>query len=415
MRLLIFIALKHLLARKRQSLVSLTGIVLGVAFFLAISSIMQGSENDFIRRLIDNSPHITISDEFRDPRIQPLEKLYDEEGVVSISGVKPLTETRGIRGYQKTLSYLNTLPDVTASPVLVGQGIISFAGQEKGVTVNGMIPEEIDRVSTIRNYTVEGSLDRLFSNADGVLIGVGLAKTLSLSLNDTISVSAQGGRVRTFKIVGIFKTGRGNYDNGQIFITLKRAQALLGRTNRINSILIKLDDPNNALVRSKEIEKVVKYKSESWQEMSEDLMSTLAIRNKIMYTVVSAVLVVAALGIYNVISTVVMEKHRDIAILKSMGFPSGNIRMIFLIQGVLLGIAGNLAGIPLGCAFIKGLEQIKFRPPGSGEQISMPTSWDLQQFVIAIAFAMFAAILASFLPARKASHVQPVDILRGGL
>ncbi|HNS45359.1 MAG TPA: FtsX-like permease family protein, partial [Alphaproteobacteria bacterium] len=178
---------------------------------------------------------------------------------------------------------------------------------------------------------------------------------------------------------------------------------------------IKLDDPNNALIRAREIEKVVKYKSESWQEMSEDLMSTLAIRNKIMYTVVSAVLVVAALGIYNVISTVVMEKHRDIAILKSMGFPSRDIRIIFLVQGVLLGIAGNLAGIPLGMAFMKGLAQIKFRPPGAGEQISMPTSWDLQQFAIAIAFAMLASIMASFLPARKASHVQPVDILRGGL
>ncbi|HNS44294.1 MAG TPA: ABC transporter permease, partial [Alphaproteobacteria bacterium] len=247
MRLLIFIALKHLLARKRQSLVSLTGIVLGVAFFLAISSIMQGSENDFIRRLIDNSPHITISDEFRDPRVQPLEKLYGDESAVAISGVKPVTETRGIRGYQKTLSYLNTLPDVQASPVLTGQGIISFAGQETGVTFNGMIPEEIDHVSTIRQYVVEGSLERLFSNADGVLIGVGLARQLSLSLNDTISVSAQGGRVRTFKIVGLFKTGRGSYDNRQAFITLKRAQALFNRPNRINSILIKLDEPNNAL------------------------------------------------------------------------------------------------------------------------------------------------------------------------
>lgn len=413
MNLLIFIALKHLLARKRQSVVSLAGIVLGVAFFLAISSIMQGSENDFIRRLVDNSPHITISDEFRNPRVQPAEKLYGA-GAVSISSVKPLTETRGIRGYEKILSYLASLPDVEASPVLSGQGIISFAGQDTGVTLNGMVPEEIDRVSTIRDYMEEGSLDRLFANADGILIGATLAKNLSLSLNDTISVSAQGGRVKTFKIVGIFKTGRSGYDRGQVFVTLKRAQALLGKVNRINSILIKLEDPNQALVRAQEIEAVVKYKSESWQEQSEDLMSTLAIRNKIMYTVVSAVLVVAAFGIYNVISTVVMEKHRDIAILKSMGFPAADIRMIFLVQGVLLGLAGNLAGLPLGMAFMKGLEQITFRPPGSSEPVSMPVDWALPQFLIAAAFALSASILASFLPARKASQVQPVDILRGG-
>ncbi|HPQ50207.1 MAG: ABC transporter permease [Alphaproteobacteria bacterium] len=414
MRLLIFIALKHLLARKRQSIVSLMGIVLGVGFFLAISSIMQGSEADFIKRLVDNSPHITVSDEFRDPRIQPIEKTYGD-GAIEISGVKPLTETRGIRGYQKIMSYLENQPDMMASPVLVGSGIISFAGQEKGVTINGMIPEEIHKVSTISDYMEEGSVERLESNADGILVGITLAKNLSLSMNDTISVSAQGGRVRTFKIVGIFKTGRGGYDRSAVFTTLKRAQVLLGRTNRINNILIKMDDPNTALIRSKEIEKIIRYKSESWQESSEDLMSTLAIRNMIMYTVVSAVLVVAAFGIYNVISTVVMEKHRDIAILKSMGFPSADIRMIFLIQGVLLGVAGNMAGIPLGSVFIKALQQIKFRPPGSTEPISMPVSWGWEQFAIAATFALCASVLASFLPARKASHVQPVDILRGGL
>ncbi len=415
MQLLAFIALKHLLARKRQSIVSLMGIVLGVAFFLAISSIMQGSEEDFIRRLVDNSPHITISDEFRNPRIQPADRLYGDKGVVSISGVKPLTESRGIRGYEKILAYLESEPDIKASPVLTGSGIISFAGQEKGVTINGMVPQEIDRVSTIRDYIVEGSMDRLYANPDGILIGVTLAKNLSLALNDTITISAQGGNIRTFKIVGIFKTGRSGYDRAQIFMNLKRAQALLGRINRINSILVKLDQPNQALLRAGDIESVIKYKSESWQEQSEDLMSTLAIRNKIMYTVVSAVLVVAAFGIYNVISTVVMEKHRDIAILKSMGFPAADIRMIFLIQGILLGIAGNLAGIPLGVVFMRAMSEIKFRPPGSTEAISMPVSWGIEQFVIAASFALCAAVLASFLPARKASHVQPVDILRGGL
>lgn len=415
MRLLIAIAFRHLLARKRQSIVSLMGIVLGVAFFLAISSIMQGSEDDFIRRLVDNSPHITVSDEFRNPRIQPAEKKFGASGVVSIHGVKPLTETRGIRNFQEALSYLKGQPDIKASPVMVGEGIVTFAGQERGVTINGMIPAEIDRVSTIRNYMVEGSLDRLISNPDGILIGVTLAKNLALSLNDTISIATQGGQVRTFKIVGIFKTGRGNYDRGQIFMNLKRAQSMLGRINRINGILIKLNDPNKALTRASEIEKTILYKSESWQESSEDLMNTLAIRNRIMYTVVSAVLLVAAFGIYNVISTVVMEKHKDIAILKSMGFPGWDIRVIFLIQGLLLGLAGNLAGIPLGVAFMKGLAKIHFRPPGSTETIAMPISWDAGQFIIAAAFAMCAALLASYLPARKASKVEPVDILRGGV
>ena len=118
-------------------------------------------------------------------------------------------------------------------------------------------------------------------------------------------------------------------------------QALLKRPNRANTIIVKLDDPQQAQHVAAEIERRFGYKSVSWQEASEDMMSTLVTRNIIMYTVVSAVLIVAAFGIYNVISTVVLEKQRDIAILKSIGFRARDIRRIFLIQGLLLGIAGQ--------------------------------------------------------------------------
>lgn len=143
-------------------------------------------------------------------------------------------------------------------------------------------------------------------------------------------------------------------------------------------------------------------------------MNTLTIRNIIMYTVVSAVLVVAAFGIYNVISTVVMEKYRDIAILKSMGFYSEEIRRIFLIQGLILGAIGCLLGMPLGMAFMWLLMQVRFKPPGGSEVVTMPIDWSLPQFFVAGAFALAAALLAAFLPSRKAASVQPVDILRGG-
>jgi lipoprotein-releasing system permease protein len=191
-------------------------------------------------------------------------------------------------------------------------------------------------------------------------------------------------------------------------------QALLNRPRRVNSIIVKLPDPYTAEDFSKLVEARSSYKTVSWQEASEDLRNTLKIRNTIMYTVVSAVLVVAAFGIYNVISTVVMEKHRDIAILKSMGFRAADVKQIFLVQGVLLGIVGCLLGVPCGMAFMFGLMQIRFKPPGSSAPINMPVDWSLQQFAIAIAFAMAASILAAYLPARKAARVQPVEILRGG-
>jgi lipoprotein-releasing system permease protein len=413
MPLFIAIALKHLLARKRQSIVSVLGVILGVGFFLAVSSLMQGSQADFIHRLVDNSPHITISDEYRNPRHQPAQTIY-ANGAVEIHSIKPLTENRGIRGYRQILEYLRTLSGVEASPVLEGQVIVSYAGQDIGMSLSGMIPSEIHTVSTIQKYMTAGSIDALIANPGGIIMGNGLARRLSLTMGDNITVTASNGQVRTFKLVGLFTTGRGRYDDSQAFVDLKRVQALMNRPSRVNSIIIRVADSEKAQEIASEIESRIGYKAMSWQEASKDMMDTLNIRNIIMYSVVSAVLIVAAFGIYNVISTVVLEKHKDIAILKSMGFRAADIRRIFVTQGFLLGIVGNLVGIPLGCAIMYGLMQIKMRFPGSGSPVQMPISWDWRQFALAIAFAMIASIVAAWLPARKGAKVHPVEILRGG-
>lgn len=413
MKLLISIAVRHLLSRKRQSIVSLMGIILGVAFFLAISSLMRGSETDFVNRLVDNSPHINITDGFRIPREQPAILAYPES-VVEIRHVKPVNETRGIRGFQQILDNLYaTIPDILASPTLADQALISSAGKAYGVTLNGMVPEQIKQVTTIEKYMVYGSIDDLIANPDGVIIGAELAKNLALLMGDNITITSSSGQVRTFKIIGIFRTGRASYDENQAFVDLKRVQALTNRPNRANNIIIKLADPYQAREVATDIENRIGYKAVSWQESSEDIMSTLVIRNIIMYTVVSALLVVAAFGIYNVISTVVMEKQRDIAILKSMGFLSRDVKNIFVIQGVILGIIGCLIGLPFGMTIMGVLMQVSFKPPGSTEVIQMPIDWSIIQFVIAGIFAITASVIAALLPARKAAGVQPVDILRG--
>lgn len=413
MRLLFSIALRHLMFRKRQSIVSLLGIVIGVGFFLCISSLMQGSQNDFIRRIIDTAPHITVSDEYRTPKKQPVEMAYPKAAIV-LHSLKPQTETRGIRGYRRLLEKLQSMPGVRASGVLTGQALLSFAGKDINISLNGMVPEEIIDITTIAEDMVEGSIDNLITNRNGIIIGAELARQMMLGMGENITLAAATGEVRTFKIVGIFRTGRAEYDTGQAFVDLKRVQALMNRANRANSIIIKLDDPDGARSLAAEIERQVGYKALSWQESSEDIMNTLAIRNMIMYSVVSAVLIVAAFGIYNIISTVVLEKSRDIAILKSIGFTASDIRSIFLVQGIILGLAGIAAGIPLGCAMMYGLMQIEFKPPGVTEPFNMPIDWSWPQFMIASAFAFFSSLLAAFLPARKGARVMPVDILRGG-
>ena len=413
MDLFLTIAIKHILARKRQSFVSLLGIIIGVAFFLAIASLMQGSQNDFIKRLIDNSPHITVHDEYRDAKIQPVERLYKDR-VVELRSLQPLPETRGIRGYKQVVEDLKSRPGVRASATLTGQAILNYAGRDNAIVLNGMIPADMKDLTTIEENMKVGTIDDLIANRNGVIVGAELCRRLMLDIGDNITLTSSTGQVRTFKIVGIFQTGSLNYDDSQAFTDIKRVQAMMDKSNRANTIIIKMDDSSKARELASEIEARTGYKSVSWQEASEDIMSTLAIRNIIMYTVVSAVLLVAAFGIYNIIFTIIMEKQKDIAILKSMGFRAGDIKAIFIIQGCILGVAGVIFGLPLGCALMWGLQQITFEPPGVSEPISMPIDWSAPQFIIAGAFAFFAAVLASYLPAKKGATVLPVDILRGG-
>ncbi len=406
------VALKHLTSRLRATLVSLGGVVLGVAFFLAVSSLMRGSERDFLKRLIDNSPHITVYDEYRDPEVQPAQLRWPG-AAVQVQHVKPRAEPRGIRAYRQKLDFIESLPGVRVAPVLTDSAVLLFAGHQQGVTLSGIVPAKMKTVSTLQEKMVEGSLDTLAADANGIVLGTGLAQKFNLHLGSTVSVVAAAGSGHALRVVGLFRTGNASYDEGQTFVVLKRAQALLERPNRVNRFVLQLEDASGARAVAAQIEAATGYKSVSWVEASEDILSLLLVRNIIMYSVVSAILVVASFGIYNTLSTIVLEKTRDIAILKSMGFHGRDVRTIFLLEGLIIGCAGSALGLAAGAGLMNVLGKVALRPPGVTEIVHLPVWWGPEQFALATAFALCSCLAAAYLPARRASRVHPVDILRG--
>ena len=373
---------------------------------------MRGSEKDFIKRLVDNSPHITVYDEYREGRGQPA-ALRWPDAAVEVRNVRPQRETRGIRGWPQRLAAIEAQPGLRAAPVLAGAAVLSFAGRQQGVSLSGVMPEKMKQVSTIEEKMTHGSLDALSANPNGIIVGQGLIDKFSLHMGSTLSLIGDDGQSRALRVVGIFRTGNAAYDEGQAFVLLKRAQSLLGRENRINRIIIQLGDPYAARAAAQTIEAAVGYKSVSWIEASEDILSLLLVRNLIMYSVVGAILVVAAFGIYNTISTIVMEKTRDIAIMKSMGFRARDVRRVFLIEGLIVGVLGSTFGVLVGIGMMAVLGRVEIRPPGVAEIVHLPIWWGADQYALAAAFAMLSCVIASYLPARRAGQVHPVDILRG--
>ncbi len=412
MKLIIDIALAHIRSRRRQTIISLLGVATGVGFSIAMAALMQGSQEDFVKQMIDAMPHVTISDEFRRPPLQPIDRL-NPGGAVALRGVKPKEELRGIRNVHARIARLRELPGIGIGPTLRGQAVIRYGGKDVSVTLVGTKPETERRVSNLEDDLRAGSLDGLRTTANALIVGSGVARKLGAQMNSSLTVSSPVGSARRMKVVGIFHTGVTAFDNGQAYSLLKTAQVLQDRPNVINQIRLRLDDVTQARDVARRIEALVGYRSESWEEANESILEVFFIRNIIMFTVVGAILIVAGFGIFNIISTITYEKARDIAILKSLGFRQLDIRTIFLFEGLLMGVGGSVLGWGLGYGLTTALASIPFEVEAFTELTRLPILYSPVHYIVAGAAAVIAAGIAGYMPARRAARLNPVDIIRG--
>lgn len=407
------IALQHLLHRRRQTMVSLLGVSLGVAFFIGIASMMQGFQRDFVERIVDIQPHIIVKDEFRTPPRQPVEQAYGD-GAVLLHGLKPREETRGIRGARNMLAALEEEPGIHVAPTLSGNILLRFAGKDVSANVTGIVPERQRQVTHLEKDLIEGSgLDALYTTANGIIVGEGVAQRGGIRMDDLISVVSPVGVVLKMKVVGIFRSGITLVDNFDTYVLLKKAQILENRANVINRVNVRLDDVEQAAELAARIERQFGYRAEPWQEQSRNVLGIFVIQNAIMYSTVGAILIVACFGIFNVISTVVFEKTRDIGILKSMGFLDADIRRIFLLEGLMVGILGMLIGWSLGYGIVEFMGTLKFNMEGFVKAQGFILYRTPRHYVISGIMAVLSSTLAAWLPARRASRLNPVDIVRG--
>lgn len=411
MRLLFDLGVAHIFGRGRQTLVAGLGVALGVGFSIAMAALMQGSQEDFIRQLVDTMPHVEIQDEARTPAVQPAEQTYD---AAAYFGLRPVDDRRGIRNPTAARAALEAWVPGDIAPALRTQALIRYSGQEAGVTVTGIEPDREARVSSVAGDFLVGSFAALVAGGNNVVIGQALADKLGARLGTTVSLIPATGEARAFRVVGLFHTGVQARDEGEVFVAIKTAQILAGRPNVINDIRIRLDDPDVARAVAARAEAQIGYKAVSWQEANESIMEVLIIRNAIMYTVVAAILLVAGFGIFNIVSTITHEKARDIAILKSLGFHEADMRHLFLIEGLAIGTAGSVLGWAVGFGLSLLLASVRFEFSGpTGEVSGLPLAWSVWHYAIATGFALVAAGVAGYLPARRASRLNPVDIIRG--
>ncbi len=408
--LLLDLAVTHVAARGRQTLVAIVGVSLGVGFSIAMAALLQGSQEDFVDQLINAIPNVQISDERRDAQRQPAQDVFADAQIESLT---PRDDPRGIRNPVAMTSAVRAVVDGNVSEALLVQGVIRYAGRDTGVSLSGVIPENELTVSQIGDHMRQGLLTDLNSRADAVVLGDDLVRSINAELGDPITLVSPSGDVHRYRLVGIFNSGNNAADNSTGYLLLSTAQVFAGRPNAVNDIRIALNDPNSAPSVASWIEAQFGYKAVSWQEANQAILESFIVRDVIMYTVVAAILLVAGFGIYNIISTITHEKTRDIAIMKSLGFYEKDMRRLFVMEGLAMGIGGSILGAILGALLTVALGQLEFANPESEDPIRIRMTFSAVHYSIAIGIALGSAVFAAYMPARKASSLNPVDIIRG--
>ena len=243
MRLILEIAVIHILGRGRQTVVAIIGVAVGVGFSIAMAALMQGGQNDFVEQLVNVMPHVYVNDEQRAARRQPAEEVFAS---VAISGLRPREDRRGIINPTAALSWLKGWVPGRIAASLKTQGVIRYSGRDVGAAIIGIDPATERGVSPIVEDFRQGSFDALVAGGNNIVVGDVMARELGAGLGDTLTAVSSEGLSRNFKIVGLFHTGTTARDEGEAYVLLKNAQILSARPNAINEIRIKLTDPNGA-------------------------------------------------------------------------------------------------------------------------------------------------------------------------
>ncbi len=412
---MLFLAMKQLFSKKKQTFLILLGVSFGTMLFVSISGVQLGLREYMIKALLNNTAHIIISgaeNEIEEEDVR--ESLYPHQDFIHW-----ITPPSGKRDESKLESYLgwveilNSSPDVyDFSPRLTVNVIVKNSKLKSNVNLIGSLPRKQLRISEIADYVVEGSFESLASGGNKIVLGIGVAEDLGVRLGQFVDVMAADGEVTPFKIVGFSKFGDKRTDSVLAFAHLSDVQKINQTPGRLSEIAVALNDIDKSEELASLWSMFSKDKVQDWRLANAMFMEMIKMQDVVRYFIMFSVLIVAAFGIYNVLSIMINQKRKEIAILRSIGYPPKRILELILYQGFFLGICGGGIGLMMGAlvTFFVGAIDIGFELGGSNH---MFVSYDSSIYIAAFLAAMVAALIASVIPAYSASQMTPIDIIRG--
>ncbi|MBE0617365.1 MAG: lipoprotein-releasing ABC transporter permease subunit [Proteobacteria bacterium] len=397
------IALRYLKARRGELLISLItwisvgGVALGVMALVVVLSVMTGFEEDLRDKILGTNAHVVV---------YPMGGTLQNPEAVA----RELEQVEGV---------------VAATPFAVSQVMLMSGGSVQGAVLRGIDVESAGRATDVERFLVEGRLADLVGDVPGVLVGREMARNLGLFIGDVVQVVSPAGsptplglvpRMRAFRVAGIFASGMYEYDTSFLFVSLDTAQDFLRLGRGVSGIEVRVEDIYGAAKVARAIEAKLGpgYWTRDWMEMNRNLFSALRLEKIVMFVILALIVLVAAFNIAATLIMVVLEKARDIGILKSMGATGRSIRRVFMLEGLVIGGVGTTSGLLGGWVLCVLLKRYKFiELPSDVYYIdTLPVVMKPEVFALVAVCAVALCFLATLYPSWQASRLDPVEILR---
>jgi lipoprotein-releasing system permease protein len=409
----LFVSLRYLLAKRRQTFISLitmisiAGVAVGVMALIVVLAVMNGFQEDLRSRILGVTSHIVVGN-FNGTMSDYKEVMQEVE---KESGVG------------------------AATPFVYTQVMISSGRSVSGAILRGVDPASASRVINLQKNMIRGNLDDLLPSSQtgvpsspahsGIILGVELANNLAVHQGDWITVISPVGRLtpmgqspksKLFQIVGIFQSGMYEYDNTLAYVDLREAQQFLGIGDAVTGVEVKVADIYSAQKIAEAIRARLghPYWVRDWMQMNRSLFSALKLEKVVMFIILTLIVLVAAFNIVSSLIMLVMEKTRDIAILKAMGATTARIRKIFVLEGFMIGVSGTILGLMGGfglCGLLKKYQFIELPRDVYGIS-TLPVRLETFDVTVIALAAVIISLVATIYPSRQAAGLDPAEALR---
>ncbi|HUH75397.1 MAG TPA: FtsX-like permease family protein [Chitinophagales bacterium] len=400
------IAKTYILVDKRQTAVAATGVLLGMAIYIFMNSLMIALDRSSTTVIFKNNAHLRV---YKEDKISK-ELVSDSSVKFLISNPKVAPKSNTIINPNLVTQTILKNKNVTVVTPQVNSSVFYNNGKSQisGIAV-GVKPAEANAMYSINSSIVDGDFEALSSNPNGIIIGVGISEKMNLAVGNNLNLTSAKGVNRTYKVVGIFRSNVKSLDDTKSYINLASAQQLHREgALYITDISVNITNPDDAEKVGEEITQLTGYKAQSWQEANNSIVTGNRMRNIVAKLISTLILLVAGFGIYNILNMTVNQKINDIAILKAMGFKGNDVVRIFVTQAMTIGVIGVIGGVLLALLLINILKHIYV----GGDIGYFPIEFDIFQFIKGISFGLIITFFAGYFPARKAARVDPVDIFR---